>query len=163
MLYVAKSIIGGGMEKLTDIYNLIIGGIIAIMTMVFGQYYTIFIAYVILNTLDWLTRWHKSRRLKQESGKEGAKGAIKKAGYWVIITVAFLIPYMLTPLGEILNVNFDFTMLFGWLTLACLTVNEARSILENLTECGYKVPHILIKGLKVADNLINKEEKKDEV
>jgi len=148
------------MEKLTDTYNLIVGGVIAVLTMIFGQYYAIFIAYMFLNALDWLTGWYKSRRLKQASSKEGAKGAIKKVGYWVIITVAFLIPYMLTPLGEILNVNFEFTMLFGWLTLACLTVNEARSILENLIECGYKAPHFLIKGLKVADSLINKEEEK---
>ena len=146
------------MDKTIDTYNLIMGGAIAILTMVFGQYYTIFIAYMALNTLDWLTGWYKSRKLKQESSKEGLKGVIKKLGYWVIIAVAFLIPYMLAPLGEILNVNFNFTMLFGWLTLACLTVNEARSILENLVECEYKVPTFLIKGLAITDKLINNKE-----
>ena len=51
--------------------------------------------------------------------------------------------------------------LVGWFTLACLMVNEARSILENLVECGYNVPEILIKGLEVADEMINKESGED--
>ena len=45
--------------------------------------------------------------------------------------------------------------LFGWFTLANLTVNEVRSILENIVEMGYKVPEFLIKGLAVTEKLIN--------
>ena len=149
------------MEKLTDTYNLIAGGVVAILTMVFGTYWQIFASYLLLNFLDWITGWAKSRKLRQESSKEGLKGVVKKLGYWVIIAVAFLIPDMLTPLGVMLKIDFTFTMLFGWLALACLTVNEARSILENLIECGYKAPTFLIKGLKVADNLINKDNEKE--
>jgi len=150
------------MEKLADTYNLIVGGIIAIMTMFFGVYWQIFASYMLLNALDWFTGWAKSRKLKQESSKEGLKGIVKKLGYWVIITVAFLIPVTLVPLGEIVNIDLSFLIFIGWLTLACLVINEVRSILENLIECGYKVPHLLIKGLKVADELVNKEEKEDE-
>ena len=36
-------------------------------------------------------------------------------------------------------------------------VNEVRSILENLVECGYNVPAILIKGLAVTEKLINSD------
>ena len=46
-------------------------------------------------------------------------------------------------------------MLFGWFTLASLLVNEIRSVLENLVECGYNVPAFLIKGLAVTEKLIN--------
>lgn len=46
--------------------------------------------------------------------------------------------------------------MIGWFTLAMLLVNEARSILENLVECGYNVPEFLIKGLAVAQKLLNK-------
>ena len=35
-----------------------------------------------------------------------------------------------------------------------LIINEARSILENLVELGYKVPDVLIRGLAVTDKLI---------
>lgn len=46
-------------------------------------------------------------------------------------------------------------MLFGWFTLASLLVNEIRSILENLVECGYSVPDFLIRGLAVTEKLIS--------
>ncbi len=53
-----------------------------------------------------------------------------------------------------MGVKLDFLMLFGWFTLASLLVNEIRSILENLVECGYDVPEFLIKGLAVTEKLI---------
>lgn len=45
-------------------------------------------------------------------------------------------------------------MLFGWFTLVCLIVNEARSIVENLVEIGIEVPVFLRKGLEVYNKLI---------
>ena len=53
-----------------------------------------------------------------------------------------------------LGIKLGFLMLFGWFTLAALLVNEIRSILENLVECGYNVPDFLIKGLAVTEKLI---------
>lgn len=98
---------------------------------------TLFAAYFIFNVFDWLTGWYKSRRLKKESSSVGLKGALKKLGYWVIIAVAFLVSDIFVRLGsDILNINLGFLMMVGWFTLACLMVNEARSILENLVECG---------------------------
>lgn len=133
------------------------------MTAVFGIYWYIFAAYFIFNVLDWLTGWYKSRRLKKESSRVGLKGALKKLGYWVIIAVAFLVSDIFVMLGrDILHVNLGFLMMVGWFTLACLMVNESRSILENLVECGYDVPEVLIKGLEVADEMINKESEEKE-
>ena len=48
---------------------------------------------------------------------------------WGIILVAFLVPALL--------------------------VNEVRSILENLVECGYDVPDFLTRGLAVTEKLIH--------
>ena len=45
-------------------------------------------------------------------------------------------------------------MMVGWLTLAMLLVNEVRSILENLVECGYEVPEVLIKSLAITEKLM---------
>ncbi len=146
------------MKAFTDTYNLIAGALVTFMTAVFGIYWYIFAAYFIFNIFDWLTGWYKSRRLKRESSSVGLKGALKKLGYWVIIAVAFLVSDIFVMLGrDILNVNLGFLMMVGWFTLACLMVNEARSILENLVECGYNVPEVLVKGLEVADKMINKE------
>lgn len=86
------------------------------------------------------------------------QGIIKKMGYWVIILMAFLMPNLLINLGhDVLGINLDFLMLLGWFTLASLLVNEIRSILENLVECGYNVPVFLVKGLAITEKLLQAE------
>ena len=52
-------------------------------------------------------------------------------------------------MGNKININIEFINLFAWFTLACLIINEARSILENLVELGIKVPVFLTKGLEI--------------
>ena len=139
----------------SDRYNTAVGAAVAILSAVLGTYWYLFAGYLLLNVLDWLTGWYKSRKLGKESSAVGWKGAAKKVGYWVIILVAFLMPTLFIHLGnDILGINLDFLMLFGWFTLASLLVNEIRSILENLVECGYDVPEFLIKGLAVTEKLI---------
>lgn len=141
-----------------DRYNIAVGTAVTILTAVFGVYWYVFAGYLLCNVLDWGTGWYKARRLGKESSKVGFKGILKKLGYWVIILVAFLLPDLLINLGrDVLGINLDFMLLFGWFTLACLLVNEIRSILENLVECGYNVPGFLIKGLAVTEKLLNAE------
>ena len=142
--------------RFVDKYNAIVGGIVAVATALLGTYWYVFAGYLLCNILDWGTGWYKARKMKKESSSIGLKGILKKLGYWVIILVAFLSPGLLIGLGkDILGVNLDFLMLFGWFTLACLLVNEIRSILENLVECGYNVPEFLIRGLAVTEKLLN--------
>lgn len=146
------------MRVFTDTYNLAVGFLVSIMTAIFGIYWYIFAAYFLFNILDWLTGWYRSRKRKKESSREGLRGILKKLGYWIIIAVAFLMSDVFVHLGnDILGINLNFLLMIGWFTLACLMVNEVRSILENLVECGYPVPSVLINGLDVADHIINQE------
>ena len=150
------------MKVFTDTYNIAAGALVTIATAVFGIYWYIFVAYLIFNIFDWLTGWYKSRMNKKESSSVGLKGILKKLGYWIIIAVAFLMSDVFVYLGkDILKINLDFLMMVGWFTLACLMVNEVRSILENLVECGYNVPKVLINGLEVEDKMINKDESEE--
>ena len=147
-----------------DKYNAVVGTVVAVLTAFLGTYWYLFAGYLLLNVLDWLTGWNRAVTLHQSSSDKGLKGIVKKTGYWVIISVAFLIPSLLIGLGrDVLNVDLHFLTLLGWLTLAMLIVNEARSILENLVETGYDVPDFLIKGLDVTAKLINKKAESDEV
>lgn len=69
--------------------------------------------------------------------------------------MAFLILALFIHLGkDILGIEMGFLTFLGWFTLASLMVNEVRSILENLVECGYRVPDFLTKGLAVTEKLI---------
>lgn len=150
------------MKVFTDTYNLAVAAVVTVLSTIFGIYWYIFAAYLLLNVLDWLTGWYRSRQKKRESSSAGLKGILKKTGYWVIVAVAFLVSEVFVHLGtDVLHMDLDFLMMVGWFTLACLMVNEARSILENLVECGYDVPSVLIDGLKVTDKMLNKESEDD--
>ena len=139
-----------------DTYNAVVGCIIAVLSTVFGVYWYLFAGYLLFNILDWGTGWYKARKKKQESSYIGLRGIAKKTGYWVIILVAFLIPALFIQFcQDLLGINLGFLVLLGWFTLATLIVNEIRSILENLVECGYDVPDFLIRGLAITDKLIH--------
>lgn len=141
-----------------DAYNIIAGGIVTLLSAIFGEHWYFFAAFLLLNVFDWLTGWYKSRKLKKESSAVGLSGIVKKLGYWIIIAVAFLTAYIFIELGKELGVSLSFLTLLGWFTLACLLVNEIRSVLENLVECGYEVPDILIRGLAITEKMVHKAE-----
>lgn len=139
-------------------YNAMVGSIVTILTALFGEFWYLFAAFLVFNIIDWLTGWMKSRKLKQESSHAGLKGIIKKVGYWVVVLVAFMIAKIFITLGNnFLGIDLNFLTLLGWYTLASLTVNEARSIIENLVVMEYKVPEFLKKGLAITDKLINEK------
>ena len=139
-----------------DRYNAVVGAVVVVLSAIFGAYWYLFAGYLLLNILDWLTGWYKSRRKRTESSYKGLWGIVKKTGYWVIILVAFLVPELFVHVGnDLLGVNLGFLVLLGWFTLAALLVNEVRSILENLVECGYEVPDFLTRGLAVTEKLIH--------
>lgn len=144
-----------------DKYNSAVGGIVTVLTAIFGIYWYVFAAYLIFNIIDWLSGWYKAYKNNVESSKVGLRGILKKVGYWAIILVAFIIADVFVNLGnDLLHVDLSFLALIGWFTLAMLLVNEARSILENLVECGYKIPDVLIKGLAITEKLIEAAEGK---
>lgn len=149
------------MHEITNHYNAIVGGIIALFSALFGTHWILFALFLLLNVADWLTGWLKSRLKHRESSTKGLQGILKKLGYWLMILIAFALSAGFVEIGNTLNINLDITTLLGYFVLASLIVNEARSILENFVEAGYKVPKILIDGLSVAEKLINKESEDD--
>lgn len=138
-----------------------LGGIlVSVMTVIFGQYWFLFAFYLGLNVADWITGWAKARKRNEGSSSIGIKGIIKKTGYWLVIAIAFGCSMVFIQLGEIINIDLGFMIWVGWFTLATLIVNEIVSILENLKLLGYKIPFVLIKGLKVSGELIDAAGKK---
>ena len=141
-----------------DSYNAIAGTVIAFLSLIFGQYWYLFMIFLALNVIDYITGWLKSKILKKINSNAGLKGVIKKLGYWIMILVAFIASTFFIQIGTVLGIDLQVTTLLGYFVLASLAVNEIRSILENLVESGYNVPKILTKGLEVADDIINSKE-----
>lgn len=147
------------MEKIGDDYHVVAGMVMTVIIRIFGSHHYVFGVYVLLNILDWLTGWYKAAKKREVSSKAGLKGIVKKVGCWIIILVAFLIPYVFITLGnELLSLDLSFLSTIGWFTLANLIVNEVRSILENLIACGYKVPKVLKKGLAITEKMMEEKE-----
>lgn len=147
----------------TNKINLFGGLLVSLLSFVFGQHWFLFAAYLILNGLDFLTRWITARILHEEKSSACLVGIVKKLGYWVMIALGFLMGAVFMEIGFIIGVNLEITTYIGWFTLAALTVNEVRSILENLVEgYGDKVPKVLVKGLSVANKAIEDAIKNDD-
>lgn len=138
----------------TDKYNAIVGTVVAILSYVFGKNWVLFAGYLLLNIIDWVTGWMKSRLAGKENSQKGLTGIIKKMGYWIMILVSFLMGALFINMGKMIGIDLQVTTLLGWFVLASLTINEIRSILENFVEAGYNPPKVLTKGLSVASKLI---------
>ena len=141
-----------------DTYNAIVGGIVAVLSFVFGEHWILFAIFLLFNVADWLTGWMKSRMAGKENSMKGWQGVLKKIGYWLMILVAFAASAVFIEIGNTLGMDLGITTLLGYFVLASLLVNELRSILENFVEAGYNVPTVLVKGLEVADKVVNQEE-----
>lgn len=144
-------------EVFVDRYNMLMGTVIAILSYVLGEHWFLFVAFLGLNVLDWLTGWMKSRMTGRENSAKGWMGVMKKLGYWIMILSAFGIGAVFIEIGEIIGIELGVTTMLGWFVLASLSINEIRSVLENFVEAGFSVPYVLIKGLEVADRAVNKE------
>lgn len=148
-------------QDITNNYNAFMGAVIAVFSMIFGEHWILFALFLALNVIDYLTGCHKATKLNIKSSKKGLNGIKKKLFYWVMIFFAFLVSMGFIEIGKVLSMDFGISVLLGWFVLASLAVNECRSIVENFVEAGYKVPSILIKGLEVADKMINKDESEE--
>ncbi len=144
--------------KVIDTYNAIVGGIVAVLSYIFGEHWILFALFLAFNVADWITGWMKSRIAGKENSQAGWKGVLKKLGYWLMIMVSFGASAIFVEIGDVLSIDLGVTVLLGWFVLASLLVNEIRSICENFVEAGFDVPEILIKGLEVADQAINRED-----
>lgn len=140
--------------KIFNKISSIISIICTLTTSILGTHGVLFLGYLILNIFDYITGTIKSKIKKEESSNKGLIGIVKKICYWILIGVAFLISYLLVDIGTCININIEFVMFFGWFTLTCLFINEARSIIENLVEIGIKVPSFLKNGLEIYNKII---------
>ena len=147
--------------RVTDGINFMIGGVVAALTYIFGEHWTLFAIFLFFNVGDWITGWMKSRFGGKENSQKGWTGVAKKLGYWLMIFLAFAAGYWFIAIGQLLGIDLHVTKLLGWFVLASLTVNELRSILENFVEAGFDVPKVLIKGLEVANKTLNEKQEID--
>lgn len=137
-----------------DKINTFGGAAVVIVTYLFGEHWTLFGAFLLLNLFDVVTGIAKSKILKTESSAQGLKGVVKKFGSWCMIALAFLMSPLFNEIGETINVDIhEFTPFIGYMVLAMLIINEFRSVMENLVECGVTIPPIIISGFAILEKV----------
>ena len=146
------------MDKILNKINSLWGLTITLFSSLFGQFWYLFAAFMLLNIVDYITGIIKAKVYHTENSNKGLKGIIKKVGYWIVIALAFFIALSFENMGETIGLNLSFTRFLGWFTLATFIINEIRSILENLVILGVDVPPFITYGLEVASNAIEKRE-----
>ena len=144
--------------KYMDAINALGGTIVAVLTAILGTHWLLFVGFLVLNVIDYVTGVRKSRLTGKDNSAKGVRGVWKKLGYWLMVLVAFLASAIFIEIGKTLGIDLAVTAYIGWFTIASLIINELRSILENFVEAGDNVPAVLTKGLEVAENAISKEE-----
>lgn len=137
--------------------NVIYGFITTLGVSIFGEHWFLFFGFLALNIGDYFSGWRKARYLKTESSSVGARGILKKVGYWAVIAIAFFISMCFEEMGAVIGIDLSFLHLFGWFTLASYIVNEIRSILENLVAMNITVPQFLVAGLEITQKLIDEK------
>lgn len=141
-------------------FNALVESIVAFLTLILGKHWFLFAMFLFFNAVDLLAGWYKCKVTKKENSAKGWHSILKKLVYWLMIAFAFSLSALFVELGHTLTIDLGITALLGWLVLAGLIFNEARSIIINFVEAGLKVPAILINGLETADQIINKINKK---
>lgn len=146
--------------SVVDKFNTIGGAFVVLATYFFGEHWMLFAAFLVLNIMDYVTGVIKSRISHTESSSAGLKGIVKKFSYWIMIILSFGLSPIINEIGTIMEVDLSLlSPIFGWYVLAVLSVNEVRSILENLVESGVNVPTVLVKGMAVLDKVVQAQEK----
>lgn len=141
----------------TEKINVALGIAIAILSYILGDHWVLFVGFLALNVIDYITGYIKAKVTGKINSKKGADGALKKLGYWVMVMVSFLVVVIFEEIGMVIGIDLSFTIMIGWFVLASLIINECRSIVENLYEVyGDKVPKILTNGLEIASKAIEK-------
>ena len=82
------------MDKIFVKINLLWATVLTFLTSAFGAYWYIFAAFMVLNVVDFFTGVEKAKYSNTENSNKGAKGVIKKLGYWIVIFIAFFMSYL---------------------------------------------------------------------
>lgn len=117
--------------------------------------------YLLLNIIDNLTGWLKSRVNKSINSKKGRIGIYKKLCNWIVILLSFTMSFTFIELGKIVDVDLSIILLLGWFVLGSLIINEINSIIENLVEAGCNVPSVLVRGLEISEKAFNEKNHKN--
>lgn len=133
-------------------YIFLLAPVIGAVEYTFGSHYGLFAFYLLLNIFDLLSGVVASFLRVNYDGKKLVFGLVKKLGYWLLVATAFAVCSIFANLGNRMGVDLGITEILGWMVLASLLLQEVRSILDNLSKAGVRIPESLKKALALVEH-----------
>ena len=50
-------------EPIIDVYNAIVGTVVAVLSYILGEHWILFVAFLLLNIADWIAEWLRKKIL----------------------------------------------------------------------------------------------------
>jgi toxin secretion/phage lysis holin len=108
--------------------------------------------------LDYLTGVLAAAKRGQLCSKSGLKGIYKKVALFCALALGFFLDAAIPALASSgLSRELPVNLPFGLLIAAWVIIGESISVMENLSRCGVKLPGVLAKVLKIAQERVDKE------
>lgn len=128
-----------------------------------GTLYIPVLLLVSANVIDYITALIACKMQgKPWDSNVGIKGICKKVLMWLLVVVGAIFDELLAYASNTVGVKLPFTFLVAAVVAVWLICNELISILENIKECGVKLPPFLEPLIKTTQEQIeDKAENKE--
>ncbi len=103
-------------KNIDKVYSIVL----PILTIAMDKHWILFMVLLLLNVLDTLTGWIKSRINNKENSMAGLKGIAKKVAQWILVLLSFIIPVCFEELGKIIHIDLAILTFLGWYVLISL-------------------------------------------
>lgn len=123
----------------------------------FNAHGILFVLYFLLNLMDLFSAVIRRHLLNDSGNKVFEKIVFKKVLYWMMLAVSFGISVVFIEIGKEIGADLGVSALLGWFVLGSLMLNDLRSFLQNLVDCGVRVPTILRHALTLAEKALDEE------
>lgn len=144
--------------KIVDKLTLTYGGVVTVLTYILGSYWYVFVGYLLLNVIDYITGVTCAYRRNVLDFSVAVNGVVKKLAYWLLIATSFLIANIFSEIGGgLLGLDLSVIVYVGYFTVCSLIITETVSILKNLNSIGVKVPGILLKVVNAIKDSIDEK------
>lgn len=118
------------------------------------------ILLVLSNVIDYVTALIslKIRGLPWDSSV-GIKGIFKKVLMWLLVMVGAIFDMLIIYASEVVGIEAPFAFLIASVVAIWLICNELISILENIKDCGVKLPPFLEPIIKATQEKVEEKAK----
>lgn len=104
---------------------------------------------VCCNIIDWISGLMAAPRRGQKISSDMARdGMIRKIALWLLVVVGVIVDQLLLYAASTLAIEVHVRFLVACIVSVWIICNELLSILENLNDCGVKIPAFLVPLVK---------------